>query len=277
MRSESIVPTQALFLMNSPFVIEQARKLAALPEIERAPNDETRVRQFYLRVFQRQPTKDDLADALGFLRQQASFKPEPPPKSDWKYGQGVVTGANKPLYFSEFKAFKFNEWLGYEKGAGQVRVSETGGLTGAASASIRRWLAPADGTVRIEGTLFATTANSPAGVRARLELRRGTAAPQEISSWKALKEGMATDVAQVEVHAGDTLDFVVLAGGKVPESYNWAPSVHLLNVPGDKPEKHNWDAHSEFAGPPPPPPKGMTAWEKYAQALLLTNEFIYVN
>jgi hypothetical protein len=276
MRSESIVPTQALFLMNSPFVIEQARKLTTLPDIEHASNDESRVRQFYLRVFQRQPTKDDLADALGFLRQQASFKPEPPPKPDWKYGQGVPNAGGKGLYFGEAKNFRFNEWITYEKTA-QVRVSETGGLTGASVASVRRWIAPMDGLVQIEGTLFATTAKSNAGVQAKLQLRHGNTAPQEVASWKALKEGVATNVAQVEVRAGDTLDFVVLPGGKVPESYNWAPSIHLLNVPNDKPEKHNWDAHSEFAGPPPPPPKGMTAWEKYAQALLLTNEFIYVN
>ncbi|HEY3900909.1 MAG TPA: PSD1 and planctomycete cytochrome C domain-containing protein [Chthoniobacter sp.] len=277
MRNESVVPTQALFLMNSPFVIEQAQKMAALPEIARAATDDARVRQFYQRVFQHAPSKEDVGDALAFLRQQADIKPEPVPTTDWKYGQGIQPGANRPLFFAEFKAFRFNQWFGFEKGLGQVRVNETGGLTGVASASVRRWIAPLDGTVRIEGTLFATTANSAAGVRARLELRHGTTAPQAVSSWKALKEGVATNVAQVEVHAGDTLDFIVLAGGKVPETYNWAPSVHLLNVAGDKPEKHNWDAHSEFAGPPPPPPKGMTAWEKYAQALMLTNEFIYVN
>lgn len=277
MRNESIVPTQALFLMNSPFVIEQARKLAASPEIEHAANDEARVRWFYQRVFQRQPTKEDLADALAFLHQQASFKPEPPPKSDWKYGAGVVTAPEKPLYFSEAKTFRFNEWVVTEKGGAQVRVSETGGLTGATSASIRRWIAPMDGIVRVEGTLLTATSKSDAGVHAKLELRHGNEAPRAISAWKALKEGVATNIEEIPVKRGDALDFVVLPSGKVAETYVWAPSVHLLNVPGDMPEKHDWDAHSEFAGPPPPAPKGMTAWEKYAQALLLTNELVYVN
>jgi hypothetical protein len=159
MRSESIVPTQALFLMNSPFVIEQARKMAALPEIEHAANDEARVRQFYLRVFQRQPGKEDLADALGFFRQQASYKPEPPPKTDWKYGIGVSAGVGKPLAFAEARNFRFNEWVGYEKGGAQIRVNETGGLTGPSTASIRRWIPPTDGVIRIEGTLVESTAS----------------------------------------------------------------------------------------------------------------------
>ncbi|MDR3405752.1 MAG: PSD1 and planctomycete cytochrome C domain-containing protein [Chthoniobacter sp.] len=277
MRNESVVPTQALFLMNSPFVIEQARKLAALPEIEHAANDEARVRQFYQRLFQRPPSKEDLADALAFLHQQAAYKPEPPPKSDWKFGAGIPTTPEKPLYFAEAKAFRFNEWVSYEKGGAQVRVSDTGGLTGPTAASIRRWIAPVDGIVRIEGTLMTVTAKSAAGVHAKVELRHGNEAPRELFAWKALKEGVATNIEQIEVKRGDALDFVALPSGKVAESYVWAPSVHLLNVPGDMPEKHDWDAHSEFAGPPPPPPKGMTAWEKYAQSLLLTNELVYVN
>ncbi len=114
-------------------------------------------------------------------------------------------------------------------------------------------------------------------MQARVELRRGNGAPQELFTWKALKEGVATNIDEVAVKRGDAIDFVVQSMGKTAESYTWAPSIHLLNVPGDMPSKHDWDAHSEFAGPPPPPPKGMTAWEKYAQALLLTNEFVYVN
>jgi hypothetical protein len=277
MRNESTVPTQALFLMNSPFVIEQARKLAALPELEKAANPEARVRLLYQRLFQRPPSKDDLADALAFVRQQEAYKPELPAKPDWKYGAGLVAGAGKPLTFAEAKTFRFNEWITTEKSGAQVRVSETGGLTGATTASVRRWIAPTDGVIRIEGTIFSTTDKSAAGVQARVELRRGTQAPQQLFMWAAAKEGVATNIEQAEVKKGDAIDFIVLPAGKVPEKYVWAPSIHLLNVPGDMPAKHDWDAHSEFAGPPPAPPKGMTAWEKYAQALLLTNELVYVN
>jgi hypothetical protein len=134
-----------------------------------------------------------------------------------------------------------------------------------------------DGVVRGAGSLVAVEGKTKVGVNARLELRHGNEAPREISTWKMAKGGVATNVAEVQVQRGDMLDFVAFPAGKTAEAFNWAPSVHMLNVPGDMPEKHDWDAHSEFAGPPPPAPKGMTVWEKYAQALLLTNELVYVN
>ncbi len=273
-RNESTVPTQALFMMNSPFVIDQARKLAALPQVVKASSDDQRVRQLYARLFQRAPDKADLSDALTFIREQNAFKPEPPPKSDWKYGMGVIN-PGKPMYLAEAKNFRDNQWVIYDKKQ-PVKVGETGGLTGATAASVRRWVAPADGTISIDGALSATGKTSK-GLVARVELRRGNQPPTPIANWKAGKDTVATTVETIEVKTGDALDFIVLPAGGAPESYAWAPSIHLRNASGEMPDKHDWDARSEFAGPPPAPPKGMTPWEKYAQALLLANEFVYLN
>jgi hypothetical protein len=38
-----------------------------------------------------------------------------------------------------------------------------------------------------------------------------------------------------------------------------------------------WNAKKEFGGPPPEDRKPLTAWEKYAQVLLLSNEFMFVD
>lgn len=270
-RNESTVPTQALFIMNSPWVIDLAKKLAALPVLSAAQGDEERLRILYTRLFQRQPSREDISDAVAFLRQQAAFKPEAPARPDWRYGAGIVT-SSKPYGFAEAKQWKNQEWIAFEK-AGQVRVSADGGLTGAASASVRRWVSPAEGRVNLSGTLRALKGD----VRARVELRRGSETPRELFSWTAGKQGAPTLIEGVEIKPGDFLDFAVVPVGKSAEPYAWAPAIELTEVPGDMPTKHGWDSRAEFAGPPPPAPKGMTPMEKLTHALLMTHEFCYVN
>ena len=164
-----------------------------------------------------------------------------------------------------------------QEGSRKIKVTEIGGTTGNTVASVRRWVAPTDGFIDIEGSLATTTKNSNAGVRARADLQRKGQPPQELGTWKAAKAAVATNLTHIEVRKGDTIDFAVLSGGSAQENYTWAPFLRLTDSSGDLPPKHDWNAQSEFAGPPPAPPKGMTPWEKYAQTLLLTNEFVYVN
>jgi hypothetical protein len=62
-RYETTVPQQALFMMNSPLVVELARKLVNLPEFLALAGPEARIRFLYDRIFQRPPT--DLEIKLG--------------------------------------------------------------------------------------------------------------------------------------------------------------------------------------------------------------------
>jgi cytochrome c553 len=66
-RHETIVPQQALFFMNSPLVIEQARKLVAQPEFVAMTDREAKIRFLYQRVFQRQPTTEETQLAAEFI------------------------------------------------------------------------------------------------------------------------------------------------------------------------------------------------------------------
>src|SRR5207247_4566111 len=54
-RFATTVPQQALFLMNSPFVVQQARRLAARPEIRACVRTEERIGRLYQVTFQRPP------------------------------------------------------------------------------------------------------------------------------------------------------------------------------------------------------------------------------
>jgi cytochrome c553 len=67
-RYETIVPQQALFLMNSPMVIETARKLVDRPAFAEVKTDEERVALLYLAIFQRWPTKQEVALGLRYVK-----------------------------------------------------------------------------------------------------------------------------------------------------------------------------------------------------------------
>jgi cytochrome c553 len=61
------VPQQQLFLMNSPLVIETARKLTHTPEFLALTSDETRVAALYIDVFQRPPTPQEVKLCLRYV------------------------------------------------------------------------------------------------------------------------------------------------------------------------------------------------------------------
>lgn len=67
-RHETTVPQQALFLMNSPLVVETARQLTHRSEFAALPSDRDRVTSLYLAIFQRPPTAKEVELGLGYVR-----------------------------------------------------------------------------------------------------------------------------------------------------------------------------------------------------------------
>ena len=59
------MPQQALFLLNSPFVQEQAKALAARPEVAAAKTPDAKVTALYRVALGRSPTTDELALGRG--------------------------------------------------------------------------------------------------------------------------------------------------------------------------------------------------------------------
>ena len=147
---------------------------------------------------------------------------------------------------------------------GYILLTNDGGHPGrdATHATIRRWIAPADGTVRIEGTL--KHGQKPGnGVRARVvSSRLGM-----LGVWQAQNSEAKTEVTGIVVKKGDTLDFVTDAmEDDNSDAFQWSPVVKSESG------KQMWNAHKDF-GPPPPAPLSRLAL--YAQALLATNEFLF--
>ncbi len=64
-RPQTTVPQQSLFAMNSPFIQEQARRLAS--DCRASPDDTHQIPLLYERVFSRSPTVDELRIGLDYL------------------------------------------------------------------------------------------------------------------------------------------------------------------------------------------------------------------
>jgi Protein of unknown function (DUF1553)/Protein of unknown function (DUF1549)/Planctomycete cytochrome C len=73
-RYDTIVPQQALFLMNSPLVVETARKLTHRPEFASLERDEERVTSLYLAIFQRPPTQQEIQLGVRYVRANPAGK-----------------------------------------------------------------------------------------------------------------------------------------------------------------------------------------------------------
>lgn len=275
-RYSTTVPQQALFMMNSPFVVEQARALAAKPELkgEQSPS-EWQIQALYEQVYARRAETTEVEAGLKFVSQQltqpAQIEEEIPV---WQYGHGAYDEANKRVEFHRFAHFKEMRWHpspkipSPEPKLGHVFVNATGGHVGRDSkhAAVRRWTAPQDAVVSITGVLTKPSENGDGVIGRIVSSRSG-----EIAKYEVTPKGNAeTRINRIEVKRGDTIDFLVECGkDDNSDSFLWAPVIQS--------DTGEWDAKIAFSGPPPARPAPLKAWEKYAQVLLATNEFVFVD
>ena len=91
-RSNSTTPTQKLFVMNSPFIIEQSKKLAQ--RLQQSGSDDTsRIHFAYELLFAREPEAEELAIAQEFLKQPAESS-----LTAWEQLAQALLATNEMLY-----------------------------------------------------------------------------------------------------------------------------------------------------------------------------------
>ncbi|MEW6155956.1 MAG: PSD1 and planctomycete cytochrome C domain-containing protein [Verrucomicrobiota bacterium] len=285
-RIGTTVPQQALFFMNSPFVVERARALMKRPEFNAAKDPEKRVDKLFQTLFQRSPTRAQMKSALAFLdsvESEPPLEPPPPKPSAWQYGFGEFDEtAQRVKHFEALPHFTGDAWQGGPKWPdeklGWVQLTAEGGHAGndLQHAAIRRWTAPQDGRISISGAIHHEH-EAGDGIRARIvSSRQGL-----LGAWEIHKNKKEVELKSVEVRKGDTLDFLVdIRGNLNSDMFKWAPVLKAELAPPPGSDAHyvsEWNARKEFAGPAPRPPEPLTAWEQYAQVLLLANEFVFVD
>jgi hypothetical protein len=265
-RFVTTIPQQALFMMNSPFIQEQAGRLAGLPEVQREQDPQKRVQAIYRRVFGREATAKELA--LGVAYVSTATTPAPVSRAPiWQYGYGLGAADFHPL-----PNFTAQGWMGAAKqlpdpATGWCLITATGGHAGndVAHGAIRRWTAPQAGTISISGTL-GHHAKDGDGVHGRIvSSRQG-----ELAAWQVVRLDAETKISGLAVEAGESIDFIVDCRGDVnSDGFTWAPSVRM--------GEEEWNAQSGFGGPAAKAPSAMSPWEKYVQVLLESNEFVFVD
>jgi hypothetical protein len=276
-RFATTVPQQALFLMNSPFVVQQAGKLMARPEVRGAASVDEKLERLHRICFQRAPEKDELSLAKRFIEAQSTNQPAVEAPA-WQYGWGEFDGkAKRTKSFKALPHFNSYSWQGGKElpdpKLGWVLLNADGGHPGDQQhAAIRRWIAPRDGVIVISGELHHPEEKGD-GVRARVV----SSASGVASEWIAFHGKTNTLVNKLQVKRGDVVDFVTDCRGSVEyDSFTWAPKIKYASSANAE-ERVEWDAKSDFAGPPKEKPKSLDAWQKYAQVLLLANETLFVD
>ncbi|MBS1728092.1 MAG: PSD1 domain-containing protein [Armatimonadetes bacterium] len=269
-RFETTVPQQALFFMNSPFSVEQAKLVSTRPEIADAKDDGQRVRRLYLLLFDRLPSADEEAIGRQYLK-QGSQVPMESPEGIWQYGYGSFDAVRART--GPFISLKVFDDKGYHVGdqfpdpnLGYIDLNQFGGHPGRDQqhAVIRRWVAPDSMTIHITGNITHRQAQGD-GVRGRIvSSREGL-----LGEWKSHDNTVNAAVASATVQKGDTIDFILdPISNDGFDSFEWSPTI-LRTDGGSK-----WASRTEF-GPPPPEPLSRLAL--YAQALMMTNEFMFID
>ncbi|MFM7057593.1 MAG: PSD1 and planctomycete cytochrome C domain-containing protein [Planctomycetota bacterium] len=288
-RSETTVPQQALFLMNHPFVLLQARSLAERAATH-ATDPEAQIKHLFQLTLQRTPMPAEHAAALELLN-QPSPPTEPPPitAADWSYGFGRLDeSAGKVVNFQPLPHWTGTAWQGGpafpDSALGWVQLTATGGHPGndLAHACIRRWTAPRNLTITIQSTLVHEPEPGD-GIRAFIVSSRAGV----LASTVIHKQKQQPAVTSISVQAQETIDFLVdvreqlnsdqflwsvkISSDKTPADPVPATLTPPTNVPADP---ATWDSASDF---PKAPNSELTPLQQLAHVLLCSNEFLFVD
>jgi mono/diheme cytochrome c family protein len=270
-RHVTTVPQQALFMLNSPFVMDRARGLAGLPGLDALSFSEPQVQPLYRRVFARNAAPAEVEMGLRFLREQQAQGNPPPESPLWQYGFGHYDDALQRVVFEPLPHWTGTAWQGSARlpdpKVGWVTLNKSGGHPGQGPghAAIRRWTAPADAVLQISGVLRKVSPDGDGVLGRIVSSRSGELAQARVEPGKSAELG----VANLSVQRGESVDFIVEShGSAVADTFLWEPQIRS--------EAGEWAAGAGFGGPAPSR-KPLSPWEKYAQVLLFSNEFAFVD
>jgi len=332
MRFGSTVPQQALYLMNSPFVGDLARAIVHRDDVKNKVDEETRIEMLYQICFQRLPSALETKIGMKFLEDQSGVKGSDA-KPIWQYGYGTYDARNRRVQFFKLPNYssggggmmgggnRMNQMAGgyYDGGTnnrlGGLRLTANGGTAGTL-AVIRRFTAPMDASLTIDGTLGQQGGRNAVGDGVGGYIVHSRTGQIGAYSLTGNNRSADTRVAKVDVKKGDTIDFIVDNGGRgntVGDAFTWAPTLRVaaagpamtasaapamtpfggpMMTPGAPAMNNNmamgnqmggggggntWSAQNQFGSPSAGQQKPLDTWEKYAQMLLLANEMTFVD
>lgn len=273
-RAETSVPQQGLYLLNSSFVATLAQRLARESARKLGGGTaEQRVDWIFAQVLRRGPTAEERMSALELVKYTDTNMPAHAPDMAWQYGHTRIMPDEKRMGdFHPLPHFTGSAWQGGgdmpDANLGWCQLSAAGGHPGndLEYAVVRRWTAPADGAISINGKL---SHKSDKGDGVRGWIFRNGNEQQLFKQREAANGRFLTVVKHIDVSAGDHIDFVTdCMSAPSFDSFEWKVSVEL------HPKKRRFSSETGFAGPAPLP---MDGWATLCQALLASNELAFVD
>jgi hypothetical protein len=266
-RESTTVPQQALFFLNHNFVAETASRVLRRADVSRHKDPTRKLERIHRILFGRSPSDDELALAGQFLNRDEKLASVP---TAWKYGYGGVDEQSKRVSkFAELTHWTGTRWQAGpalpDAKLGWVFHDKTGGHPASSNdrCFILRWTVPESGEFEIAGKL-AHRPEPGNGVRGRIvSSEHGV-----LGEWKVDQSEADTPVTKVTVKAGETIDFVVDWQSHIThDEFEWPVVINLLT---ENRRKAQWDSKRDFAG------ASSTPWTDYVHALLMTNEFVFL-
>jgi hypothetical protein len=244
-------------------------------------------------VFQRPPTKEELAAGRSFIRggQNAAAEVKLPmagSKSAWLFGYASYdskTGEHgldkvRPFpYLGQWKLQGGPEFPDNKNGFGWLQMRSTGGHAGGTGrCQVRRWTSPISGVIEISGELIHGSEIGD-GIRSTLYLNQ----KERLGQWIAHNGKVDTGIKSMTIAKGDVIDFVVdaIQGGSY-DGFNWNPLIVPIKATPSISGRTGWSPKRDFPRPPKVA-KGKKSksdpygpWAQYVQVLLMSNEFVNI-
>ena len=268
-RAITSVPQQALYMMNSPFVMSRAATLVNGAEYASSGIEAPQVEELFERIFARKATREEIAGCLEFVK-SASTEHHEATTPLWQYGYGRYNGATQRMTFTPLPHWTGSAWQGADKmpdpTLGWCILNADGGHPGHDLAVIKRFTAPRDMSISIAGRVH-RDAEVGNGILARLVSDR----QGQLAEWVVEpKQSAPPPVSNVDLKAGESLDFVVESrGDENSDTFQWRATIRAS-------DGTVFSSQTQFRGPLAES-RPLSPWEKLAQTLLETNEFDFVD
>ena len=277
-RYRTNVPQQALFLMNSNFSIDRAKALSVRVHNDYPDGDiNAKINRSYEYVYGRRPNSEEINRSVLFIEDSKSTEKEDKVLTEaWSYGFGEFNEeSGKISNYKALPSFNGSAWGGGSEWPdptlGWVQLTAEGGHVGNSvkHAAVRRWRASSSSQIQITGSISKVEACGD-GIRAWISSSRNGL----IAKWQVEfgKEQPAI-INDLQVEEGEIIDFIVDCGEKDDfycDGFIWSPLIKSLG------EEIFWSARTHFSGKSNSD-LSLSPWQRFAQALLISNEVMFLD
>ena len=268
-RSQTTVPQQGLVLFNSEMVMSMLEGIAH--DASQRGRD-AGIDYLFEQLLARRCTEQERAWVAELIEANDLRLPAAP-ENQWSYGIATVDPESGCIEsFRPLPRFINNRWQGMkdelpDPELGWALLSASQGHPGAGrdQTVVRRWTAASEGTLRVRGMLKHPS-DQGNGVRGSIIVRGSV----KVGQWTVANGETETRVDDIAVQPGDTIDFATDSlGDSSNDTFEWKVRI----VSSDESQvRANSERHFSSQQP-----RVLSVWEQAAQALLLTNEFCFID